>query len=99
MNAPRRIGESLERLLGDLNAPPVDALDVIFRAWDTIVGPDLGQHTRPVAVDGDTLHVSALDPAWATEFRWLEPEVVKRLAEMIGTSRIRQLQVRVSPSP
>ena len=30
---PQRIDASLEKLLGNLNAPSVDVLDVIFRAW------------------------------------------------------------------
>ena len=71
---------------------------MIFRAWDSIVGPDLAEHTRPAAVDGDLLNVQASDPAWATEFRWLESEVVKRLAEATGSDRIRRVQVRVSRS-
>ena len=97
MTTPKKIGESLERLLGNLNAPSVDVLDVIFREWQRIVGPDLAVHTRPIAVDGELLQVSATDPAWATEFRWLESEVVKRLESATGTDRIQRVQVRVSP--
>ena len=94
--APKRLGDSLEHLLGNLNAPSVDVLDVVFRAWGSIVGPDLAEHTRPSSIDGDLLNVHASDPAWATEFRWLEAEVVKRLAEATGTDRIRRVHVRVS---
>ena len=69
---PQRIDASLEKLLGNLNAPSVDVLDVIFRAWGSIVGPDLAEHTRPGSIDGDLLTVTADDPTWAAEFRWLE---------------------------
>ncbi|MEM8708990.1 MAG: DUF721 domain-containing protein [Actinomycetota bacterium] len=93
---PQRIGASLEQLLGNLNAPSVDVLDVIFREWASIVGPDLAIHTTPGSIDGDLLTVTADDPAWATEFRWLEREVVERLAEATGTDRITRVQVRVS---
>ena len=95
---PKPIGESLEHLLGNLNAPSVDVLDIVFRAWESIVGPDLAEHTRPTAIDGDLLNVTASDPVWATEFRWLESEVVKRLAEATGTDRIQRVLVRVSRS-
>ncbi|MEM9466490.1 MAG: DUF721 domain-containing protein [Actinomycetota bacterium] len=97
-DTPKPIGESLEHLLGNLNAPSIDVLDVVFRSWSEIVGPDLAEHTRPKAIDGDLLTVAASDPAWATEFRWLEGEVVKRLAEATGSERIRRVQVRVSRS-
>ncbi len=97
-DTPKPIGESLERLLGNLNAPSVDVLDVVFRAWASIVGPDLAEHTRPSSIDGDLLNVQASDPAWATEFRWLESEVVQRLAAATGTDRIQRIKVRVSRS-
>lgn len=93
---PQRLARSLEKLLGNLNAPSVDVLDVIFREWPSIVGPDLAEHTKPGSIDGDLLTVTADDPAWATEFRWLEREVVQRLAEATGTDRIQRVQVRVS---
>ena len=93
---PRPIGHSLERLLGNLNAPSVEVLDIVFRAWESIVGPNLAAHTRPSSIDGDLLNVQALDPTWATEFRWLEAEVVPRLAEATGTNRIQRVKVRVS---
>ena len=95
---PQRIDASLEKLLGNLNAPPVDVLDIIFRAWSSIVGPDLAEHTRPGSIDGDLLTVTADDPTWAAEFQWLEREVVTRLAETTGSNRIRRVHVRVSRS-
>lgn len=95
---PQPLARSLEKLLGNLNAPSVDVLDVIFREWASIVGPDLAAHTKPGSIDGDLLTVTADDPAWATEFRWLEREVVDRLAEATGTDRIQRVQVRVSRS-
>ena len=45
---PQRIDASLEKLLGNLNAPSVDVLDIIFRAWSSIVGPDLADTPNPV---------------------------------------------------
>ena len=93
---PQRINTSLGKLLGNLNAPSVGVLDIIFRAWSSIVGPDLAEHTKPGSIDGDLLTVMADDPTWAAEFRWLEQEVVARLTEATGSDRIRRLEVRVS---
>lgn len=95
---PRPIATSLEHLLGNLDAPSVDVLDVIFRDWASIVGPDLAQHTRPAAVDGDRLVVNAGDSAWANEFRWLESHVLERLATVTESGRITRLHVKVSRS-
>ena len=75
---PQRIDASLEKLLGNLNAPSVDVLDIIFRlVIDRRSRPR--DHTKPGSIDGDLLTVTADDPTWAAEFRWLEREVVARL--------------------
>jgi predicted nucleic acid-binding Zn ribbon protein len=95
---PRSISTSLDHLLGNLNAPPVDVLDLIFRDWSSIVGPDLARHTRPAAVDGGRLVVTAGDSAWANEFQWLEKQVLERLSEVTESARITSIHVRVSPS-
>lgn len=95
---PRPMAESLDRLLGNLNAPSVDVLDVVFRDWQAIVGPDLAERSRPRAIEGDKLTVVAVDAAWAAELRWLEKQVVERVTKATGTTRIQRIQVRVSPS-
>ena len=92
---PRPIGASLEQLLGTLDAPSVDVLDIVFRDWASVVGPDLAAHSRPVSVDGDLLVIQAVDAAWASEFRWLEKELLERLAPTTNSTRITRLQVRV----
>ena len=92
---PRPIGASLEHLLGNLDAPSVDVLDIVFRDWASIVGPDLAHHSRPVVMDGDLLVIQAADAAWASELRWLENQVVERVSTVTGSDRIRRVQVKV----
>ena len=94
---PRRIGNALDRLLGSMRAPSVDVLDSVFSRWEEIVGADLAAHTQPAAIDGDQLVVSVDDPTWASEFRWLEAQVLERVREVSGSDRITQLLVRVKP--
>jgi predicted nucleic acid-binding Zn ribbon protein len=92
---PRRIGNALDRLLGSMRAPSVDVLNSVFSRWEEIVGPDLAAHTQPAAIHGDQLVVSVDDPTWASEFQWLEAEVLKRVCEVSGSDRITTLLVRV----
>ena len=58
-------------------------------------GEDLAAHSRPTAVDGDRLVVTCDSSAWASEFRWLEKQVLDRLAEVTGSDRTSALTVRV----
>ena len=94
-DAPRHLRGSLERLLGTMQAPPVDALTVIFGSWADVVGEDLAAHSRPTAVDGERLVVTCDSSAWASEFRWLEKHVLDRLAEVTGSNRTSAITVRV----
>jgi len=89
------VGETLERLLATMNAPPVDVLATVFGKWQEIVGPTLARHCKPASIDGATLIVEVSDAVWATELRWLASTVVGRLNEMCGSARFSALIVRV----
>ncbi len=91
---PWHARESLDRLLAGFSAPRTDVLEAIFGRWPEIVGADLAEHCRPAKVQGDLLTVVATDPAWASELRWLESEVIARVREVSGSERISRLRVR-----
>ena len=95
--APRRLGASLEQLLGYIQSPSIDALSVIFGQWETVVGPDVAEHTKPAAIDGEELVVTATDPVWARELQWLETEVIARIRALTDNEQITRLRVRVQP--
>ena len=97
-HGPRRVGAALDHLLGTMRAPSVDVLHTVFQRWPEVVGADLAQHCRPTAIDGGRLVVTADDPAWASELRWLEDELVGRLGEVSGSDRITAVTVRVQRS-
>ena len=94
---PRPIGASLEQLLGYIESPSIDALSVIFGEWETVVGPDVAQHTKPAAIDGENLVVTATDPVWARELQWLETEVINRIRRLTESEQITRIRVRVQP--
>ena len=94
-DGPRHVRGSLDRLLGTMAAPPVDVLTIVFGRWPEVVGADLAAHSRPAALDRGELVVICDSAAWASEFRWLEKQVLERVAEMTGTTRITGLNVRV----
>ena len=93
---PQRLGRALDRLMGTLRAPSVDVLDTIFNRWDEIVGEDVASHCRPLSIDGETLIIAAEDSTWASELRWLEKDVLARVAEVSKSDRISAVNVRVA---
>lgn len=92
---PVRLGDTIERVLGRLGAPSRAGLEVVFERWDEVVGEAMAARTRPVAIDGDRLVVSCDEPALTTHVRFLEPQLLARLAELAGERRIARIEVRV----
>jgi predicted nucleic acid-binding Zn ribbon protein len=93
--APVPVGSAVEHVLRHLGAPPRDALATIFGQWDRLVGAQVAEHAEPVSVRDGTLVVRAQDPAWASQLRWLERELVERLADALGAGVVTAIEVRV----
>lgn len=95
---PVPLGDALERLLGSLDAPPVDLLSTVFQRWEEVVGPEVARHCRPAAIEQERLVVVASDATWASEVQWLASAVLDRINEMSSAGRLESLTVRVVPA-
>ena len=92
---PRRVGESMPRLLSRLGSAPTPAvLEAVFTRWDELVGAELGGHARPLRVDGRALVVAVEHPAWATRARMESGQILARL-HALGETSIERLEVVV----
>ncbi|CAN5864768.1 hypothetical protein BH23ACT1_BH23ACT1_03050 [soil metagenome] len=92
---PRPVGASLDRLSASFGGPPADVLTAVFSTWDDVVGEGVAAHARPRSLRHGVLVVVVDDPAWATQLRWLESDLLARLAIIAGEGTITQIQVRV----
>lgn len=93
--APVRLGDTIDSVLARLGGPSRAGIEVVFDRWDEVVGDTMAARTRPVSIDGDTLVVRCDDPALTTHVRFLEPQLVSRVAELAGERRITRVEVRV----
>jgi predicted nucleic acid-binding Zn ribbon protein len=92
---PRRLGESMPRLLGRLGAAPTPAvMEAVFTRWNELVGEELGGHLRPLRVDGRALVVAVEHPVWATRARMESGQILARL-KALGETSIERLEVVV----
>ncbi len=100
---PVRLTDSLDGVVRALRDEPVSgaptddgvaAMGGVFGRWDLAVGPSVAAHVRPVRLDGARLIVEVDDPAWATQLRFLEATLRRRLAEVAG-AHIDVVEVRV----
>ncbi|HKY67882.1 MAG TPA: DUF721 domain-containing protein [Acidimicrobiales bacterium] len=93
--APVRLGDTIDGVLARLGGPSRAGVEVVFERWDEVVGEAMAARTRPVSIDGESLVVLCDEPALTTHVRFLEPQLVARLAELAGERRITRVEVRV----
>jgi hypothetical protein len=89
---PRRVGDSLNRVV-----PGGTAFTTLLQQWADVAGANLASHTRPTALHATTLVVAVEDPAWATQLRYLEGDLVSRCADLLGRGLVTEIRVVVRP--
>ena len=95
---PAPIASSLDRVLGYLRAPAARTVKTVFTEWPTLAGPQLAAHAQPIALRDGELLVEVDDQAWASQLRWLEPELRARLEALPGGPRVERIRFRLRPS-
>jgi len=95
---PRPLRESLDRIARDLGTPDAGVLHGVFTRWAEVVGTAVADHARPVSLRDGTLRVVVDAPGWATQLRYLAPQVVARCDEVLGAGAVRSIDVRVGGS-
>ena len=91
---PTPISSSIEKLLKSLRGGDRLTTVTVFSRWEELVGESVASHVRPLKLDNATLIVEVDEPMWATQMKFLEADVLKRLNE--GAVRpIKTLEIRV----
>jgi predicted nucleic acid-binding Zn ribbon protein len=91
------VGESLDRVAASLGVPLASTLSTVFASWPEMVGESVAQHSRPRSLRDGVLVVAVDEPAWATQLRWLEADLLTRLREVLGPDQLARIEVRVQP--
>jgi predicted nucleic acid-binding Zn ribbon protein len=89
------ISASLAGEVRRLGGPDAALTGLVFGHWEEVVGPNVADHSRPRGLRDGILTVEVDEPAWATQLRWLGPQVVARIAELAGGPQVTELVVRV----
>jgi predicted nucleic acid-binding Zn ribbon protein len=91
---PRPLTDGLDRVLRALRGGDTRSTSTVFGRWEDIVGSDIAAHARPLKLSDGVLVVEVDEPAWATQLRFLEADLVARLADTGGLS-VSRVEVRV----
>jgi predicted nucleic acid-binding Zn ribbon protein len=95
---PRRVSESLDRLIRHLGAPASADVAAVFERWSELVGEQVAGHARPISLRGGVLTIAVDDPAWASQLGWLEGQLLDGVAAHLDAP-VDRLDVRVEPRP
>lgn len=90
---PRRVGESLDRVL-----PGGRAFTTIVERWEEIAGANVASHARPSALHATTLVVAVEDPAWAAQLKFLLTDLMRRCDDVVGAELVTEVRVVVRPA-
>ena len=77
---PRPLSSGIERLLRSFRQGDRATTVTVFSRWAELVGDAVAQHVRPLKLDRGVLVVQVDDPAWATQMRFLESDLLERLS-------------------
>ena len=93
-----RLGDSVGRELRRFG--PQGAMADVVAAWPGAVGEAIARNAWPARIARDgTLHVSTSSSAWAFELTHLAPELLARLAAILGESAPKALKFSPGPVP
>lgn len=69
----------------------------LFGRWVSIVGSDVAAKCQPVWLKQGVLSVRTTSAAWASELRYLAPELIRRVNSELGSSIVTQIKAAVRP--
>jgi hypothetical protein len=99
MKDPVGIQSLVGRVTGELGLAEVLTSGRLFRSWEGIVGPEVAARSQPLSLRGGVLRIQTDSAAWASEVRYLAPEILRRTNEAFGGEVATELQVSLKPGP
>jgi len=102
---PGELGEPVS--IGDAAALVGEALGLaeprslarLDEGWNDVVGDAVAQHSRPRGVRNGVLEIIVDAPAWATQLRYLEADLVERASRLVGPGVVSAVRVSVGAGP
>lgn len=96
---PQPLGRAIDRLLTDRGWQADAAVGGVIGRWTEIVGAGLAAHCRPESYTDGELVVIADSTAWATQLRYLVPQLMRTLNTELGHGTVTNVVVKGPPAP
>lgn len=97
LTAPTPLGDSLGAFVRRRGWDERLRASTAAARWEDIVGPQLAPRCEPIRVAGGCLVVRAENPTWATQLRYLLPQLQANAAEVLGAGTVREVRIVIGP--
>ena len=94
---PRALNEVLGKVLRRMRVSDQSSAIGLFSGWRQIVGDAIADHAVPKRLEKRVLVVEVDDPAWATQLKFLESQLIATLRDNVG-DEVESLEIRVRRS-
>jgi predicted nucleic acid-binding Zn ribbon protein len=96
---PRSLSDTLGSLLVQRGWNQDVAVGGVIGRWTDIVGTDIAAHSTAETFENNVLTVRAHSTAWATQLKFLMPELMRRIAQEIGNGVVQEIRILGPDSP
>lgn len=97
LSRPLAVGEALEQVVRRRGWDERLRGAAAWTRWEEIVGSNMARRCEPVRLAGGVLVVRAESPVWATQLRYLIPQLRANATEVLGTGAVRRVHIVVGP--
>ena len=99
LGEPVSIGDAAALVGDELGLAEPRSFARLIDAWNDVVGDAIAQHSHPRGVRNGVLDIVVDAPAWATELRYLEADLVERASRLLGPGVVSAVRVSVDSGP
>jgi predicted nucleic acid-binding Zn ribbon protein len=96
---PQPLGRIASRIAADRGWVEQLQGGQVFGRWAKLVGEDVAEHAKPIALSDGELTVQASSTAWATQLRLLQRDLIKRIAAGVGHGVVKRLRIKGPDAP
>jgi predicted nucleic acid-binding Zn ribbon protein len=97
ISRPTPVGDSLGAYLDRRGWRERLRAATAWSRWEDVVGPQLAERCEPVRLAGGTLVVRAESQVWATQLRYMLPQLQGKAEEILGAGTVKEVRVEVGP--
>jgi hypothetical protein len=89
----RDVGWSVHQVMRSLGGG--ERFGAVSSRWSELVGVTVADHAQPCGLRNGVLVIGVREPGWATQLRFLGPEIVERCDAALGPDVVERVEVRV----